>query len=202
MKFFSLISIPILSLEICCLLLTLCFIYNFNKKLVIQKNATTQETITQQIVNKPTSIGPPISLTIPTINVHANIQNLGVTSGGDMEVPSNIVDVGWFKFGSRPGEKGSAVIVGHFDGENGKGIFANLNKLKKGDELYVEDSNGTSFVFVVRESHIYDPGYKEDVFSLNDSVHLNLITCDGVWDKNKKRYNKRLVVFTDLKTNI
>jgi hypothetical protein len=32
----------------------------------------------------------------------------------------------------------------------------------------------------------------------NDKAHLNLITCDGVWDVTKKSYSKRLVVFADI----
>ncbi|KKS61830.1 MAG: hypothetical protein UV29_C0030G0033 [Candidatus Collierbacteria bacterium GW2011_GWD2_42_50] len=53
------------------------------------------------------------------------------------------------------------------------------------------------FVFVVREKRILNSGYAEGVFSLNGGVYLNLVTCDGVWDLNKKSYNKRLVVFTE-----
>jgi LPXTG-site transpeptidase (sortase) family protein len=149
-------------------------------------------------VNK-ISPGLPVVLTIPTIKVNAGIQQLGVNSKGEMDVPSNSTDVGWFKLGSRPGEKGSAVIDGHFDGKNGKaGVFFNLYKLKKGDKLYVKDDKGITTTFIVRESHAYDPGYAEDVFSSNDNAHLNLITCDGVWDGSKKSYSKRLVVFTDI----
>lgn len=141
----------------------------------------------------------PLRLIIPLINVDANIQQLGVTSKGEMEVPSNSIDVGWFKLGSRPGEKGSAVITGHFNGENGEvGVFANLYKLKKGDKVYIKDDKGKSVIFAVWESRIYDPGYADDVFGRNDSAHLNLVTCDGVWDGAKKSYNERLVVFTDI----
>lgn len=141
----------------------------------------------------------PVRLIIPAINIDADIQHLGVTPEGEMEVPSNIVDAGWFKLGPRPGEKGSAVIAGHFNGENGEaGVFANLYKLKEGDKLYVEDDKGTSIAFVVRESRTYDPGYADYVFSPNDSAHLNLVTCDGQWDRAKKSYSKRLVVFADI----
>jgi len=145
------------------------------------------------------SPGSPTRLIIPAININASIQPLGVTPGGEMEVPSNTIDVGWFKFGSRPGEKGSAVIAGHFDRENGEaGVFADLYKLKKGDKLYIKDDKGTITPFVVRESRTYDPGYADVIFSRNDSDYLNLITCDGVWDGAKKSYSKRLVVFTDI----
>lgn len=151
-----------------------------------------------QTVNK-VSLGSPTRLTIPAININTIIQHVGVTPNGEMDVPSNATDVGWFKLGSRPGEKGSAVISGHLDSQNGEaGVFTNLHKLKKGDKLYIEDDKGTFTTFVVRESREYDPGYAEEVFSLNDKAHLNLITCDGVWDGTKKSYSKRLVVFTDL----
>lgn len=143
--------------------------------------------------------GFPIRLTIPAIDVYADIQHLGVTAAGEMEVPNNSADVGWFKFGPRPGEIGSSVIAGHFNGENGEiGVFADLSKLKEGDRLYIEDSNGVSTVFVVRESRKYDPGYAEGVFNQSGGTHLNLITCDGVWDENEKSYSKRLVVFADI----
>jgi len=116
-----------------------------------------------------------------------------------MEVPSNTVDTGWFKLGSRPGEKGSAVITGHFNGEYGeKGVFSDLGKLKKGDKVYIQDSKGISLAFVVLESRMYNPGYAEEVFSRSDGSYLNLITCDGVWDESKKSYSKRLVVFANV----
>ena len=142
--------------------------------------------------------GLPVRLKIPSINVDAAIEYVGLTSKREMEVPINTVDVGWFDLGPRPGEKGSAVMAGHFNGRNGEaGVFANLYKLKQGDKLYTEDSKGMSTAFVVRESRTYDSGYADDVFSRSDGTYLNLITCDGVWDGVKKSYNKRLVVFAD-----
>lgn len=162
--------------------------FSANKKSVSQS----------QVVNKASS-GLPVRLIIPRINVNASIQHVGVTANKDMAVPSNTVDVGWFKLGPRPGEIGSAVIAGHFDGKNGdSGVFANLHKLKAGDKLYIKNDKGEATTFVVRESRIYNPGYAEEVFSLNDSAHLNLVTCDGVWNGNKKSYSKRLVVFADI----
>lgn len=151
-----------------------------------------------QITNK-ISPGLPVHLAIPKINVNASIQQVGVTPKGEMDVPNNAIDVGWFKLGPRPGEKGSAVIDGHFDNVNGEAaVFFNLYKLKKGDKVYVQDGKGTSVVFAVRESRLYDPGLAGEVFNSSDSAHLNLITCDGVWDGVKKNYTKRLVVFTDI----
>jgi LPXTG-site transpeptidase (sortase) family protein len=153
----------------------------------------------KQVVVDSVSPGIPVHLIIPVINVDANVQPLGITASGEMDMVGNTVDVGWFELGSKPGEKGSAVMAGHLDGINSEtGVFNNLSKLKQGDKLYVEDNKGLLRAFVVRESRVYDPGYAEEVFSLNDKAHLNLITCDGSWDSSKKSYTKRLVVFTDL----
>ena len=163
------------------------------------KNIVDQSPIIKsQIATKP-FWGLPVHLIIPMINVDTTIQSFGVNPKGEMDISDDIVDVGWFKLGSRPGEKGSAVIAGHLDGIDGQtGVFINLDKLKTGDKLYVEDENKKLVTFVVRESQIYDPGYAEEVFSPNDDAHLNLITCDGLWNGIKKEYSKRLVVFTDL----
>lgn len=140
----------------------------------------------------------PVRLKIPAINVNANIQQVGFTKSREMGVPNNTVDVGWFNLGPIPGEQGSAVIDGHFDGGDGSaGVFTDLYKLKSGDKLYVEDNRGKTTTFIVQENKTFDPGLAEGVFSRSDGVHLNLITCDGTWDGTKKSYNKRLVVFAD-----
>lgn len=142
----------------------------------------------------------PMRLKIPVIGVDARVQMVGLTSNNEMEVPTNSTDVGWFKIGPRPGEIDNAVIAGHFDSNDGKeGVFSKLNELRVGDELYVEDESGVSKTFTLRESRVYDLGYAPGIFSQSDGSHLNLITCDGVWESGKKSYSKRLVVFTDLK---
>jgi LPXTG-site transpeptidase (sortase) family protein len=139
-------------------------------------------------------------LKIPKINVDAAIESVGLTSDGAMDAPKERTGVAWFNLGSRPGENGSAVIAGHYGWKNGEAsVFDNLYKLRKGDTLYIEDEEGVIISFVVREMRTYDKDEDaSDVFSsLDGKSHLNLITCEGVWDKVFKTYSKRLVVFTD-----
>lgn len=148
-----------------------------------------------------TNSGFPVRLNIPSINVDAPIEYVGLTPDGAMDVPKERANVAWFELGSRPGENGSAVIAGHYGRwKDGVGsVFDDLNKLRKGDILYVEDDKGTIISFVVRESRSYDLNADaSDVFYSNDGEsHLNLITCEGVWDEVSKSYSERLVVFTD-----
>ena len=145
--------------------------------------------------------GIPTRLEIPKINVDAAIIPMGVAKDGSMEAPSGPKDVGWFKPGPRPGDIGSAVVDGHYGyWKNGEGsVFDDLNKLRKGDELYIEDEKGAITAFVVRKILMYDPNEEtSNIFSSNDGkAHLNLITCEGVWDSTQQTYSNRLVIFTD-----
>lgn len=146
-------------------------------------------------------VGLPMRLKIPSIRVDAMIDQLGLMTNGDMQAPAGPKTVGWYRFGPRPGAIGSAVVDGHYGiWENGeRSVFDELAKLKKGDEIYIEDDKGVVTTFVVRESRNFDPeANTTDVFKSNDGLaHLNLITCDGVWNTAAKSYDKRLVVFTD-----
>lgn len=144
--------------------------------------------------------GIPVFLKIPRINVDTTIEQVEITPQGEVGVPKGPTNVAWFSLGPRPGESGSAVIVGHYGWkDNITAVFDNLYKLQKGDKIYVKDDKGETITFVVRESKRYDP--KADasaVFVSNDDKsHLNLITCEGVWNKEQKSYSKRLVIFTD-----
>ncbi|MDP3957897.1 MAG: sortase [bacterium] len=149
--------------------------------------------------------GSPVRLKIPKLSVDAGFQHTGLTSDGAMEIPDNIVDVGWFTGSARPGEHGTAVVTGHVAQIRGgimtkPGVFSDLNELRAGDTLYVQNDKGESITFIVRESRNYDPATNAiDVFTSKDNgVHLNLITCEGAWNPDQLSYTQRLVIFTDV----
>lgn len=142
----------------------------------------------------------PVRLIIPSINVDSTLDYVGVSPSGDVAVPKTPVDAGWFDRGPSPGESGSAIVVGHYGWKDGvSAVFDHLDRLVKGDKVYIEDEKGVTTAFVVREVQKYD--LVEDttkVFGPGDGKsHLNLITCGGVWDKAENSYSYRLVVFTD-----
>lgn len=154
-------------------------------------------------VTKLITPGLPKRLIISSINVNVAIDYVGLTADGSMDIKANPEVVGWYMLGPRPGDKGNAVIAGHYGWEaNGTpAIFNNINKLNKGDELSVIDQKGKTVTFVVREIRKYNPESDATaVFKSKDNgSHLNLITCNGVWVNDKQSYSNRLVVFTDMK---
>ncbi len=144
----------------------------------------------------------PARLRIPAIKVDATVESVGLTSKGAMDVPKDPDNVAWYNLGPRPGEKGSAVLAGHFNWYDGKtAVFQHLKNLRKGDLVSVETDKGTILTFMVREIRIYHPGeYAPEVFLKRDGIHLNLVTCGGAWDASQEIYIERLVVFTDFET--
>jgi sortase A len=147
------------------------------------------------------SVGTPVFLVIPKINVDAAIAPVGITSDGAMDVPAGPTDTAWFDLGPRPGEVGSAVIAGHEGWKDGiRAVFDNLHTLRVGDQIYTQDDRGVTSVFVVRRIATYDQNADaSEVFGSDDGgAHLNLITCEGTWNTAEKSYSDRLVVFADL----
>lgn len=143
----------------------------------------------------------PVRVQIPKLGIDAKVQEVGVTVSGNMGVPSNFTDVGWYKYGVAPGGTGSAVIAGHVDNGLGlSGVFKKLGDLQEGDEVIIERKDGKRLTFIVTEKRSYQ--YNEVptgiVFNPAGSTRLNLITCEGSWVKSAKTYDQRLVVFTKL----
>ncbi len=143
----------------------------------------------------------PATLRIPKLGIDTKIQQTGLNSKGDMGVPTNYTDVAWYKHGTIPGQLGSAVIDGHVDNGLGlAGVFKNLGRLQKGDDVYLTTKTGRELHFVVEEAVAYP--YKavplEKLFTRKDDARLNLITCGGTWIKAEKTYDERFVVYTRL----
>lgn len=166
------------------------------------KNQNSPALLIENIIPIVKAITMPTRIKIPAIKLNASIESVGIADSGAMDIPKIATNAAWFNLGKIPGEKGSAVIAGHYGWKNGlQAAFDNLHKLKKGDLIYVEDSTGMMATFFVTEIKKYD---KDDdtstIFGSSDNKeHLNLITCAGFWNKNNKSYSKRLVVFTEKK---
>jgi sortase A len=141
----------------------------------------------------------PVRLIISKINVDASFEYLGKNSQGAMAMTKSLANVVWYDLGPRPGESGTAVIGGHFNGDGKISVFDNLYKLNTGDKISITDDVGIVNTFVVREIKSYSKDADASgIFNTNDNkAHLNLITCEGTWDKISQTYSQRLVVFTD-----
>ena len=138
---------------------------------------------------------------IPAIHVDATVDSVGSTSLGAMDTPKDSASVAWYDLGPRPGQNGDAVIDGHSGWEkNIPAVFDHLDTLSIGDKIYVQDGNGATDTFIVRQVQIYKDNADASLIfhSTDGKAHLNLITCAGTWDAVTKNSSDRLVVFADL----
>ncbi len=143
----------------------------------------------------------PVSVEIPSIEVEAKVENVGILENGQMGVPSNHVNVGWFEPGFQPGSTGNSVIAGHVDSKTGPSVFYHLEDLSEGDEVFITDKDGETLTFVVtgKERYPFQNAPIEKIFGPTDDANLNLITCTGNFSQSHGTHEERLVVFTDLK---
>ncbi|MFZ0214660.1 MAG: class F sortase, partial [Candidatus Dormiibacterota bacterium] len=100
-----------------------------------------------------------------------------------------------YQDGPAPGQPGDAVIDGHLDWYTGPAVFANLAKLKPGDQIQVTMSSGQPITFQVKtlQSVPYTSA-PSGLFATSGPPTLSLVTCAGQWDAGKQVYLNRLVV--------
>ena len=141
---------------------------------------------------------PPERIIIPSIGVNAYVQKVGINHKGDMGIPSNFSDVGWYKYGPLIGNAGSAVVAGHVDNALAlDGVFKHLGELVPGAKIKIVTEKGQTVRFVVYDiqTYLYDNVPTELVFKKDDDAYLNLITCGGKWLGEKHSYDQRIVVY-------
>jgi len=138
----------------------------------------------------------PVELQIPSIHLVSPIQQVGLNSKGEMDVPDgNTNKVGWYKYGTVPGQIGSSVLDAHV-----YAAFSKLKYLKTGDSIYIRTKNGNTLHFQVEETQYYRLSAVPAVtlFNRSDARRLNLITCAGSLTKDRSTYDHRLIVYTKL----
>lgn len=145
-----------------------------------------------------TIVGRPSRIDIPKINVHARIEEQGLTRARVMALPRSMRNVAWYNRGVRPGTKGNGILYGHLDDRRFKpAVFANLKKLKVGDVVKVTDDRGTVRVFTVSKTKTYtlEELPTESILGKSKQANVVLYTCAGTWSKKLGRYTKWLVVY-------
>lgn len=141
----------------------------------------------------------PVSLTIPTIDVNADVTRLGLNADRTVEVPKDADDTGWYRHGPAPGENGSAVILGHVDSTTGPAVFYRLKSLERGDKVAVKLSDDSVAHYqVVRVTQYANEDFPAPKVYASSAGRpaLNLVTCGGEYDREAGGYQSNVVVYT------
>jgi Sortase domain len=150
------------------------------------------------LVDQPVPEGGavPRRLRIDAIGVDAPVVPVGVT-GATVQVPTDVEEVGWYRFGGRPGDPGSTVLVAHVSsGEQGPGAFFVLRELMPRDDVIVHLRGGGSVTYRVIARRSYDKADLPDrLFSRIGPEVLIMVTCGGRYSETTGRYEDNVVVF-------
>ena len=137
----------------------------------------------------------PARVRVPDIGVDADLRRLQLTDDGQIGVPSNPDEVGWYRSG------GPVVIIGHVDSKTGPAIFYRLHQLSRGSRIDLEMQGGTSKSFEVEEvietkKSLFptDRVYRNDA-GVGADAGLRLVTCGGTFDRKTRHYTSNVIVF-------
>lgn len=148
----------------------------------------------------PVARSAPVSLSIPSIGLSVPIQDVGLNSNDTIQPPDNYQIPGWYRLGPAPGQRGSAVILGHVDSYQGPAVFYKLRTLRPGAQVNVTLADHVVTHFEVRQIAMY---LKSDfptalVYGSHGYSGLQLITCGGAFDPGTGHYLSNVVVYTSL----
>jgi hypothetical protein len=143
-------------------------------------------------------VDPPRRVSLPGVGIDMPIVATGVRRDGQMELPDDPRELGWYRFGALPGDdRGSAVLGGHVDSERyGAGPLAKLAGVERGDRIVVTGPDGERLRYrVTRVERISKAALPTDrLFDPGVAHRLVVVTCGGRYLPAAGGYEDNIVV--------
>ncbi|GGR78502.1 hypothetical protein GCM10010269_17150 [Streptomyces humidus] len=150
---------------------------------------------------RPLPRSPATTLRVPSLGIDAPIVPLRLGPGRHLGTPP--VDdpelVGWYAGGPTPGERGTAVAVGHRDTKTGPAVFAGLARVARGARIEARRADGRTAVYTVDRVRVFDKaGFPDkEVYGPSKRPELRVLTCGGLF-RRATGYTSNVVVFAHL----
>ncbi|WP_318209755.1 MULTISPECIES: class F sortase [unclassified Streptomyces] len=136
-------------------------------------------------VPDPLPPSTPLRVRVPTVRIDAPITKVGLDADGWIEAPPPEENrlAGWFTGAVTPGERGTAVVVGHVDVPGGRAVFYDLGALRKGHRVEIARRDGRTAVFAVYGVEVVpkESFPAERIYGDAGAPELRLITCGGTF---------------------
>ena len=146
----------------------------------------------------PEPVAPPRQLRVDSVGISMPIAATGVAQDGQMELPEDPQVIGWYRFGSSPGDRrGSTVLGGHVDSvAGGIGPLARLASVQVGDTVTVTGSDGAPVRYRVETvQRITKAALPVDTLFRPGGRHqLAVVTCGGRYIPEAGGYEDNIVV--------
>lgn len=148
--------------------------------------------------NRAADVPDPARLRIPSLDIDAAINPVGVEPDGSMVIPREVAEVGWYRYGPEPGaENGNAVLAGHVDTiAQGPGALFPMRNIEPGALIEVTDEAGTVLRYEVqgKEAIVKTDLPTDEIFARDGAPVLVIVTCGGPYLPNSRRYSENFVV--------
>ncbi|WP_245568448.1 class F sortase [Nocardia concava] len=142
----------------------------------------------------------PRTLMIPKLGLTTPLDVIGLKSDGTVDDPATFTRPSWYRPGAAPGDRGSAVILGHVDSYRGPAVFFRLGELTAGDLVEVARTDGSTLRFQVDHTTTVskDDFPNQQVYGDHGDAELQLVTCGGSFDTATRSYRSNVIVYTKL----
>ncbi|MFF2508309.1 class F sortase [Streptomyces sp. NPDC058067] len=150
--------------------------------------------------HKPMAAAAPQRVDIASLKIEAPVESRGLDGNGAIDPPpfSQAGVVGWYGGGAKPGERGTALLVGHVDTDTRPAVFYHLSSAKPGDKVRVERDDGSVAEFTIDDVQVFSrtrfDAKKAYGQRQSDRAELRLITCGGTFDRASRSYTANVVV--------
>jgi hypothetical protein len=136
----------------------------------------------------------PVHVDIPTIGVDADVVPYASGEVAALAQRLDGVHVAWLDGSDRPGDLGIAVLVGHV-AFGARAVFADLDRLRRGDQIAVTDTDGAVRRFAVSTSVVMKKGaIPDDAYAPVWRPTLFLVSCTGPLDPATGLHRDNLLV--------
>ena len=148
----------------------------------------------------PSSLPAPTSFSVARLGITMKIRAEGVASDGQMALAPNPADMGWYRYGSRPGDPaGATVLAAHVDEPKfGIGPLVALKNFRKGDVITVTAGKKTYRYSVTSVTSTKKTALDLNaLFTREGPPRLHIVTCGGNFDEEKRHYDANVVVIAN-----
>lgn len=140
----------------------------------------------------------PARVQVDWAGVAADIEPIGTDATGQLELPSNPAEAGWYRYSASPdAAEGTTVLAAHVDAVGyGVGPFAHLVDAPKGTEITVTDTTGHATTYSIDTVSLVSKSQVpwKSVFTETGPHRLILVTCGGVFDYTTHHYLSNLLI--------
>jgi LPXTG-site transpeptidase (sortase) family protein len=136
-------------------------------------------------------------LVIPRLGITAPVVPEGIdhTPGdvGNLTIPSDVREVGWWDGGPAPGQAGTAVLASHRAAD---GVFWTLPELETGDRIQVIGTNGRTTQWKVTDvQQLLKADLPDTIWKDSGPPKVALVTCGGQFNYPIGHYDDNVIVW-------